>query len=120
MLRGVVTRLVCVAAAVMLAGSGAGGAAGGNPRAYVLTLNDLPTGFAVTADRVVGNAAAAKGSLVGSLADFTRWGRVTGYERQFLRGAGTRLGKGDRLEPGERVSGGCRGSRRVRGWTRGV
>jgi len=55
----------------------------------VLGLADLPAGFTVGKGQYVDNTAAAKEtksqSETKTLADFGRWGRLTGYERTFER-----------------------------------
>ena len=57
-----------------------------DPAAYVLRLANLPTGFTVESQGVFDNAAAAKESAT-SVAQYVRWGRMTGYEREFAREA---------------------------------
>ena len=51
----------------------------------VLRLADLPAGFSLTKGYYADNARAAKESDNVSLADYTRWGRITGYEADFSR-----------------------------------
>jgi hypothetical protein len=51
----------------------------------VLRLSDLPAGFALEQGHYADNARAAKESSTQTLADFTRWGRVIGYEADFSR-----------------------------------
>jgi hypothetical protein len=52
----------------------------------VLKLSDLPAGFALDKGYYTDNARAAKESET-ALADFTRWGRIAGYEADFSREA---------------------------------
>jgi hypothetical protein len=68
--------------AVLVAASGAG-AATKDPKAYVLVGADLPAGFVVGTERVVDNETAVKESTKVTMADFKRWGRRSGYERNF-------------------------------------
>jgi hypothetical protein len=54
-------------------------------RAMVLQLGDLPAGFGVDERRQVDNATAAREAEYEDLADFKRWGRLSGYEATFTR-----------------------------------
>jgi hypothetical protein len=64
-------------------------AANADPKSMVLTLADLPTGFAVDKAYYADNKRAAKESAVQELADFVKWGRVNGFDRDFSRNATT-------------------------------
>jgi hypothetical protein len=64
-------------------------AANADPKSMVLTLADLPTGFAVDNAYYADNKRAAKESAVQELADFVKWGRVNGFDRDFSRNATT-------------------------------
>jgi hypothetical protein len=59
----------------------------GDPKLMVLRLNDLPTGFERTKGRYVSNVQTAKESVGTTLADYVRWGRITGYQVEFTRSA---------------------------------
>jgi hypothetical protein len=58
-----------------------------DPKAMVLRLNDLPAGFGRDEGHYVSNVRAARESEGVSLADYIRWGRITGYEANFSRSA---------------------------------
>ncbi len=58
-----------------------------DPKKMVLTLADLPAGFALAKGYYADNARAAKESKNQTVADFTRWGRTNGYEADFKRSA---------------------------------
>ncbi len=70
-------------AAVGLAVTIATGALGADPSRLTLRLGDLPAGFALQSANVVSLAAAAKEGPQ-TVADYRRWGYVTGYEADFL------------------------------------
>lgn len=76
-----------VATALVLAGLlvGVSSAAAPDTKRMVLRLSDLPSGFALEQGHYADNARAAKESSTQTLADFTKWGRITGYEADFSR-----------------------------------
>ena len=78
---------VALIAAIVLAA--ATHAANADPKPMVLTLTDLPQGFAVDKAYSADTKRAAKESAVPELADFVKWGRVTGFDRDFARNATT-------------------------------
>jgi hypothetical protein len=59
-----------------------------DPKAMVLKLIDLPVGFGLENRHYVSNAKAAKEASGGaSLAEYIKWGRISGYEANFAREA---------------------------------
>ncbi|MGZ8688375.1 MAG: hypothetical protein ACXWZP_08095 [Gaiellaceae bacterium] len=73
---------VLVLAGLLVAASSA---AVPDTKRMVLRLSDLPARFALEQGHYADNARAAKESSTQTLADFTRWGRVIGYEADFSR-----------------------------------
>ena len=80
--------LVVLVTTVLLTGAFASASPASTPdtKAMVLKLSDLPAGFVLDKGHYADNARAAKESET-ALADFTRWGRITGYEADFSREA---------------------------------
>jgi len=82
-------RKIALAAGLFLAAASTALAATADTKRMVLGLSDLPAGFTVEKGRYVDNRAAARQttnqSQAKSLADYKRWGRIMGYERNFER-----------------------------------
>jgi hypothetical protein len=57
-----------------------------DPKAMVLRLSDMPVGFSLDKGSHISNLEAARESQV-SLAQYRRWGRVSGYQAEYSRGA---------------------------------
>ena len=79
--------LIALASVALLAGLSASAALAAPPdtKQMVLRLADVPAGFSLAKGYYADNARAAKESDNVSLADYTRWGRITGYEADFSR-----------------------------------
>src|SRR5262245_38686170 len=58
-------------------------------KAMVLALSDLPAGFSQTDGYYATDARAAAESSSVSVADYRRWGRLTGYDATFTRDSAT-------------------------------
>jgi hypothetical protein len=81
-------RLAAAAVGALVVGVANAATVTANPRLMVLRLNDLPTGFAANGGHYVSNVRAARESKgTASVADFLRWGRISGYDTSFTRTA---------------------------------
>jgi hypothetical protein len=85
--RSIVLLLTAVAAAATLVSAAL--AAAPDTKQMVLTLRDLPAGFKVDKAYYADNKRAAKESENQTLAQYTAWGRINGYDREFSRDVGT-------------------------------
>jgi hypothetical protein len=100
--------LIALASVALLAGLSASAALAAPPdtKQMVLRLVDVPAGFSLAKGYYADNARAAKESDNVSLADYTRWGRITGYEADFSRDGLTGILTGpSSLHPRSDVSG---------------
>jgi hypothetical protein len=79
--------LAAAVLAVIVVGTANAASTSADPKAMVLRLADLPAGFGVTGGHYVSNVRAARESDGVTVADYRRWGRVSGYERAFTRQA---------------------------------
>ena len=81
--------LFVLATIALVAGLAASAALAAPPdtKQMVLRLADLPSGFSLDKGYYADNARAVKESDDASLADYVRWGRVTGYDAEFSRDA---------------------------------
>jgi hypothetical protein len=81
-------RLAAACVGLAVAGTAMASSTTANPRLMVLRLTDLPAGFGANGGHYTSNVRAAKESSgTASVADFLRWGRITGYDNSFTRTA---------------------------------
>lgn len=78
----VIAALVCLLTSGVVTTANGGGNVEPDPRALVLKLRDMPTGFALKSGHYVSNARAARESNR-PVSDYVRWGRINGYEAIF-------------------------------------